>query len=238
MFRADRRPAATTAEAASGPPADAPAATGALRAGLVLAVVVALWATTAWHPFEPMLVAVLGAVAVTLPRFGVLGLSQALKGVDWSVILLLAAAAHLSEAAAANDLVAAGTADLGALLRQEHGIADGWLIAAMTAVAMLAHLAISSRSARALLLLPVALTVASAAALDPVVVVLAVTAGTGFCVLTPVGSKALIIFAGGDGRDFDKQALLRAGLVLLPIQLAITLGFAAWVWPAFGTTGG
>jgi len=232
MFRHDRRPPLTVAAAeTTARPAGAPGDGAARRTALILVVVVGLWSTGSFHPFDPMLVAVFGAVLVTLPRVGVLGLAEGLKGVDWSVVLLLAAAAQLSGVAADNALVGDATRRLAEAIRALDGAAGTAILAGMTLVAMLAHLAVGSRSARALLLMPATLAVAGAAGMEPTIAVLAVTAGTGFCILTPVGSKALIVFAGGDGRDLDKRELARAGLVLLPVQLVLTLAFALWVWP-------
>jgi len=244
MYRSDRRPplcptaeptaaAPTTDDDGAAPTTDDDGA--AVRTALVLVTVVALWCGAAWHPIEPMLVALLGAVLVTLPHVGALSLPQALKGVDWAVVVLLAAAAQLSETAAANPLVASATASLADAVAASEATGP-IVLAALTVIAMAAHLLVGSRSARSLLLLPATLAVATAAELDPVIAVLAVTAGAGFCVLTPVGSKALVIFAGG-GRDFDRRALVRAGLVLAPMQLAATLAFALWIWPALAPGG-
>ncbi len=230
LLRSDRTDLRDAPSDATAPEAADVDRAAAWRAGLLVVAVVVLWATASWHGIEPMLVAVLGAVLVTLPRLGVLSLSQALKGVDWSLILLLATAAHIGAAVRDNAVVAEGVARAAAMVGAVQGHFVGFaVLAAMTLIAMLAHLAVSSRSARAALLLPSCIVVATAAGLDPVIAVLAVTAGAGFCILTPVGSKALLIFAGGN-TALLRHDLVRVGLVLLPLQLCLTLLCALALW--------
>jgi di/tricarboxylate transporter len=193
---------------------------------------VALWSTAAWHPVEPMLVAVLAAVLVTLPNVGVLTLQDGLKSVDWTLIVLLAGATYISDVLAQNPLVADAVTTLETVIGGVDGAWAGPLVVAVLALtAMLSHVAVTSRSARAALLLPPALAIGGAAGVDPTVIALTIASATGFCILTPVGSKALVIFAGSDRQAFSRAALGRAGLLLLPVQFALTLLFALVVWP-------
>jgi di/tricarboxylate transporter len=75
------------------------------------------------------------------------------------------------------------------------------------------------------------LAIGTAAGLDATVVALAVAAATGFCILTPVGSKALMIFAGSKPDGLAPRTLLRTGGILLPFYFALTFAFAWLVWP-------
>jgi di/tricarboxylate transporter len=203
-----------------------------LRVAGVLTLVVALWSTAAWHPVDPMLVAVLAAVLVTLPNVGVLTLQEGLKSVDWPLVVLLAGATYISDALARNPLVAEAVSALETVIGGVDGAWTGPLVlAALALTAMLSHVAITSRSARAALLLPPALAIGGAAGVDPAVMALTIASATGFCILTPVGSKALVIFAGSDRQAFSRAALARTGLLLLPVQFALTLLFALLVWP-------
>ncbi len=211
---------------------DAPSGEGRLRVAGVLVLVLLLWSTTAWHPVEPMLVAVVAAVLVTVPGFGVMTLQDGLKSVDWSLIILLTAATYISDVMAQNPLVAAGVAQAAALAGREGPMTAPLIVAALTLTAMLSHLAVTSRSARAALLLPPGLAIGSAAGIDPIIIALTIASATGFCILTPVGSKALMIFAGSSPEDFSRKALVRTGLLLLPVHFVLTLVFALLVWPS------
>lgn len=228
---ADAAPAEPPDVEAAAPGVTAPAA-ARLRVAGVLVLVVALWSTAAWHPVEPMLVAVLAAVLVTLPNVGVLTLQDGLKSVDWTLIVLLAGATYISDVLAQNPLVADAVTTLETVIGGVDGAWAGPLVVAVLALtAMLSHVAVTSRSARAALLLPPALAIGGAAGVDPTVIALTIASATGFCILTPVGSKALVIFAGSDRQAFSRAALGRAGLLLLPVQFALTLLFALVVWP-------
>lgn len=218
-----------------GEPASVAAAPGGAqwRVAAVLLLVVGLWSTTAWHPLDPMLIAVIAAVLVTLPDVGALSLKDGLASVDWSLIVLLTAATTIGDGFANNPLVGDGVAHLTRLIAAVDGpLTAPLVLAALTLTAMLSHLAITSRSARAALLLPAGFALGSAAGIDLTIIALTIASATGFCILTPVGSKAIVIFAGSSPEDVSRRALVRAGLTLLPVQFALTLLAALVFWPA------
>ena len=66
--------------------------------GLVTLVLAALWMTETWHGIDNALVALMGALAVSLPPFGPLKFKDAAKAVEWEMILFVAASLALSEA--------------------------------------------------------------------------------------------------------------------------------------------
>lgn len=231
LLRADRRPVEPVAAATT--TAQQPSDPARRRVGLVLAGVVVLWCTTGWHPLEPTLVALVGALLVTMPGFGALSLPDALKSLDWPLILLLAASAQIGDVIGASPLVASGVGQAADFVLGLGALPLPVILGALALAAMLAHLVIASRSARAAMMLPAMLAVALPLGVDPVVAALTVTAGTGFCILTPVGSKALLIFTGsGSAAAISRDDLQDVALRLLPLQLGLTVLFAAVIWPA------
>ena len=232
LLRADRRPpepAMPVAPAATEAPAGP---TARRRVALVALAVVALWCTTGWHPLPPTLVALAGAMLVTLPGVGALTLPDALKSIDWPLLVLLAASAQIGDVIGASPLVAAGVGNVVTGVAAMGGLPLPLVVAMLALTAMLSHLVVASRSARAAMLLPATLAVSLALGVDPVVAALTVTAGTGFCILTPVGSKALLVFTGcGTAATIARDDLQAVALRLLPLQLALTVAFATLVWP-------
>lgn len=197
---------------------------------------IAGWATTAWHGLDPALVALAGALAATLRPLTGVSMKDALKGVEWSLILFLAATLTLGEAllttGAAEWVAAQAVARLPAAVRAE----PGWLVAAVAAVAMLSHLVITSRSARAAVLiptlaLPLAVTPSQAATL-----ILVATMASGFCQTLTVSAKPVAIYAraAGDAPLYTDRDLLRLSLVLMPVFALLLVGCVRWLWPLLG----
>jgi solute carrier family 13 (sodium-dependent dicarboxylate transporter), member 2/3/5 len=115
------------------------------------------------------------------------------------------------------------------------------LLAVLALVALLSHLLIVSRTARAVVLLPMLALPLAATGLNPVALILLIVAGSGFCQTFAISAKPVALFARSETvaervvtrRRFDR-ALLKLALALLPVMLALLLAFAVWIWPALG----
>ncbi|NJO81575.1 MAG: SLC13 family permease [Blastochloris sp.] len=114
----------------------------------VTAALVLLWATESLHGIDNALVAIFGALAVTVPTFGVLKFKDAAKGVEWEMIIFVAATLSLSEALVASGagkwlvdtlLINSGIAGLGSSMLVLLGV---------ILITVTSHLYITSRSAR------------------------------------------------------------------------------------------
>lgn len=203
----------------------------------VLAIVLATvagWMTTAWHGHDVATIALLGALAVTASPLTGLSLKQTLKDVEWNLLMFLAATLLLGET-----LVSSGAASL--LIGARLDAVLGWDAEARVAVvvfacvvALLSHLLIVSRTARATVLIPTLALPLAGAGLDPAALVFLVTMASGFCQTLAVSAKPVTLFAQLDAAYFTDRDLLRLALLLLPMMLAALLAFALYVWPAFG----
>jgi anion transporter len=200
---------------------------------IVLATV-AGWMTAPWHGQDVATVALVGALAVTASPLTGLSFKQALKDVEWNLLLFLAATLLLGET-----LVASGAADaligarLDAMLSWDTG-ARLVVVAIACAVALLSHLLIVSRTARATVLIPTLALPLAGAGLDPAALVFLVTMASGFCQTLAVSAKPVTLFARLDAAYFTDRDLLRLALLLLPMMLVALLLFASYVWPALG----
>ena len=70
----------------------------------VLGLVLIGWLTAPWHGINETLIAILGALMITAPRFGAIGLKEALGQVDWNLLVFLAATISLAQTMVRTDL--------------------------------------------------------------------------------------------------------------------------------------
>lgn len=203
---------------------------------VITAVLVFLWMTEPLHGISNALVAMLGALAVTAPTYGPIKFKEAAKGVEWEMILFVAATLALSEALVQSGAgawlvdqmlvhsgVGATTSDLAAL-------------AAVTLVSLTSHLYITSRSARGAVIAPITVLLAFTLGLDPLTVAFVTAAGIGYCITLVVSAKPLTMFQQMNGPDaapaFQPADLLKLSGVLAPLHVGLIVVFGLFYWPA------
>ncbi|KAM9863040.1 SLC13 family permease [Leucobacter sp. BZR 635] len=205
------------------------------RALLLLGTVVALWCTEPVHGLSPAVVALLGAIAATLPGVGIIGLGPAVKRVPWQLLLFLAATLALGSA-----LTDTGAATwLGeTLLTPVRGLGQGAGLAFLllvVALSLAAHLVIQSRSARSAALIPVIIAIAPGLGVDPAAAAFASTAAAGFCHTLPSSAKPVAMFSDEEsGGGIDPVDLLRLSTWLAPLMFLLIVSCSLWLWPALG----
>lgn len=197
-----------------------------IRAGWLLLVVAALWATEAWHGFPPAFVALGGALLITSPRLGTVRLNAALAEVPWSLLLFMAATTALGAA-----LVDSGLSDQLAAMVPPDGTT---LVVAVIVVSAAAHLVVQSRSARSSVLIPLVIPAAVGAGMNPAALAFASTAAAGFCHTLPSSAKPVALFADVAGPTYGRRDLLRLSAVLGPVLVLLVLLFSTVVWPLLG----
>ena len=214
-------------------------ASGAMtrREGAMLGVIgaaILLWATDAVHGAGLATVGLGAALALTLVSGGTLAPRSLAGAVDWKLLLFLGATMLLGQALVTTG---AGTWIAQSLLGHlpQGLLATPWAVAGLVAiVALVSHIFILSRSARAAILIPVLAFPLAEHGYSAAAVALVVAAGTGFCQTTRVSAKPLMIF-GGVGRPiFSSGDLMRLSLLLLPLMWIVLFVFAVIVWPALG----
>ncbi|CAM5400474.1 SLC13 family permease OS=Streptomyces tendae OX=1932 GN=GUR47_11750 PE=4 SV=1 [Streptomyces tendae] len=199
------------------------------RCALLLATVVALWCSEPLHQVSPAVVALIGAVVASSPALGTVRLKDALKTVPWSLLLFMAATmamgVALADSGAAKWLVSGLPAD----------VAPGVFLGVVVAVSTAAHLVLQSRSARSSVLVPLVISAAVGAGVNPVAAALASTAAAGFCHTLPASAKPVTLFSDVPGvPTYTPRDLLRLSAVLAPLTALLVLFFAAAVWPLLG----
>ena len=200
-----------------------------VRAAVLLGCVVLLWSTEPVHGLSPALVALVGALVITSPRVGTVGINAALAGIPWSLLLFMAATSGLGTALTESGAAAWVVAELLGRSRPEH------VLLGIVVLSVAAHLLVQSRSARSSVLIPVVVPAAAAAGLNPVAVAFASTAAAGFCHTLTSSAKPVAMFAGIEqAPTFAPRDLLKLSALLGPALGALVLLFARYVWPVLG----
>jgi anion transporter len=202
----------------------------------ITAVLVVLWMTEPLHGISNALVAMLGALAVTAPVHGSIKFKDAAKGVEWEMILFVAATLALSEA-----LVQSGAgAWLVDQLLVQSGVAaaasDLAALAVVTLITLTSHLYITSRSARGAVIAPITVLLAFTLGLDPLTLAFVTAAGIGYCITLVVSAKPLTMFQQLNGADaapaFQPSDLIKLSGVLAPLHAGLIVLFGMFYWPA------
>ncbi len=201
---------------------------------IMVTALVTLWATESLHGMNSTLVAVVGALAVTAPRFGVISFAAAIKKVEWNLLIFMAATLALGEL-----LVESGgakwLAENAFAMLQGGAASSAWpVISVVALVSLLSHLLITSRTARSSVLVPIVVLLAVSLGYDPAGLAFLSTVAAGFCLTLMVSAKPVTMFSQLDIPTYTQQDLLRLSAILLPIHFGLLVVFAFLVWPLLG----
>jgi di/tricarboxylate transporter len=205
---------------------------GALM-GLVLATVV-LWMTTALHGFSVALVTIGAALVATRPGFSALSLKKAIKAVEWDLLLFMAATLLIGEALLATNAEEWVGRRLVMLIGGSGLASTAFIVLAVIAISLAAHLVITSRTARVTVLIPTLVIPLSGLGVDPTALMLICVMGTGFCQTLPASAKPVALYADLERETYSGADLLKLSLWLAPVMAAALVLFAFVIWPAFG----
>lgn len=200
-------------------------------AGLVLALL-ALWLSEPLHGLDMTIVAVAGAVALLTRPFTATRSKEIFRAVDVELILYMAATMLMAQAMIDNGadrwLAGKALATLPAAV-----VANGTaMVIALSVIAVTAHLFITSRSARAAVLIPAIALPVAGLGYDATLMILITVMGTGFCQTMMASAKPVAIFGLREEAGFSQGDLFRLAIWLAPAKTLLLAGFALLVWPA------
>ena len=163
-----------------------------------------------------------------------------MKKVEWNLVLFLAATLVMGEALVQSG-AARWIADTALRVVPLAELEPMSVILLAAVIALVSHLLIPSRTARALVLLPTVALPMAANGLNPALLVMVCVMGSGFCQTLVISAKPVALFAraelpaelGHADHPIDGQ-LLKLSLALLPVMLVLLGGFAWEVWPLLG----
>ena len=187
---------------------------------VVLALTAILWLTDAWHHLSPAIPALMAAIVLLAPRIGALSWKQFEAKLSWGLILTVGASMSL-----ARSMIETGAASwLGSLFVTQLtalAVAPPVVIVLIVVAVALVHLAITNLAACMALLIPIAVTIAEAAHLNPLVCGLVVTIAVDAIILYPVQTAAnLLAYEAGYFHTADVRRL-GLGMLLLTIVVAL-----------------
>ncbi len=190
---------------------------------IVTAILILCWMTEQWHGIDAGKIAMTGAIALCLPQFGILNFKQALKEVEWSLIIFMAATIQLSQGLAESGAVKYLTDSLAVATTSLNGI---YSLVAILTIALLSHLVIHSRTARAAVMMPILIPMGIAAGFSGLLTAFFVNAAMGYCLTLPVCAKPVAMFSTAGEEGYTTKDLLKLSMWLLPLHLVLLL--LAW----------
>lgn len=202
--------------------------------GALVVLVVIGWCTQPLHGVDAALVTLCGAIALTLKPFAPLSMKQAVKSVEWQLILFLAATTLMGQALIETQAASGLLQPLLAALPPGALLHPATVAALVAAVALLSHLLITSRSARATVLIPLLAPPLAALGYDFGAVAMLIVMGTGFCQSLPVSAKPVALYADLEHETYRPSDLIRLSLLLLPMMGVLLLLVSLWIWPLLG----
>jgi anion transporter len=198
----------------------------------VTVLMLILWLTESWHGLEIATVTMIGAMFLTMPKYGVIQWKNSVKAVSWNLIIFVAATLVLG-----RSLIESGASqwifDRLFHWSDVHSAQSSFIIFLVLAILSLtSHLYMTSHTARAAALVPPLLYLASSLNLNPVAVLFFSTLGMDYCLTFPVSSKALLVYQELEEGSFRPKDLLRLGSVLIVFHLVLMVlfYFTWWRW--------
>ncbi|WP_299831224.1 SLC13 family permease [uncultured Roseobacter sp.] len=201
------------------------------RLAAVLVMLLGLWTTAGLHNVSIVLIALAGALVLLSRPFTDRKTKEIFRDVDMELILYLTATIVIADAiivTGADRWLADGMLSvLPETLARNRAVAIGF----MTLTAVLSHLVITSRSARAAVLIPAVALPIAAFGHDPTLIVMVAVLGTGFCQTMMASAKPVAIYGGLEQPTFDQRDLFRLAVPLMPAVAMPLVFVAVTLWP-------
>ncbi|MFF1572397.1 SLC13 family permease [Leifsonia sp. NPDC058292] len=192
------------------------------RAWTALGILVAMVVLLATGVFPPAITGLLAAAAMVLTR--VVSVERAHRSISWTTLLLVAGMIPLSTA-----ITQTGTAAsiAGGLIGLVGGAGPTAVLAALCVVAAVFGQLISN-TATALIIAPIAVSVAATMHVSPLPFLMAMAVVCAAAFLTPVATPANFMVMGPSGLRFTDY--WRLGLPLLLLFLIVAVGLVPVIW--------
>ncbi len=202
---------------------------------VIVLLTVILWLTQSFHGLEIATVSIFGAMLLTMPNFGVIKWKDGINSVSWNLIIFVGAALVLG-----RSLISSGAAEwiighIFALTDITTTKSHLVIFLLLTIISLTSHFYITSHTARAAVLVPPLLYLATSLSLSPIAVLFLSTLGMDYCLTFPVSSKALLIYQemGGEA-TYKPSDLLRLSAVLIVVHFALMILFYYTYWNWIG----
>lgn len=199
---------------------------------ILLTALIAFWMTESLHGYDIAFVAMVGAILVMAPNYGMISWKQGMKSVSWNLIVFVAAAAALGKILVDTGVVEWLEGGMVSFLQSFTHAPEWQIVFVILFVSVTSHLYITSHTTRAIVLIPAFLLFSEAIGINPSAVVFLSLIGMNYCVTFPVSSKALLLFYEDEGLSYDASSLIKLSAVLMPLYIAVMMlfYFTYWQW--------
>lgn len=199
---------------------------------ILLSALIVFWMTESLHGYDIAFVAMVGALLVMAPTYGVINWKQGMTSVSWNLIVFVAAAAALGKILVETGVVEWLEGGMVNFLQSFANAPEWQIVFVILFVSVTSHLYITSHTTRAIVFIPAFLLFSEAIGVNPSAVVFLSLIGMNYCVTFPVSSKALLLFYEDEGISYDAGSLVKLSVVLMPLYIAVMMGFyfTYWQW--------
>ena len=202
-----------------------------VKAGLVAAGVAVLWFTDFAHGLSPAVPALIALVVMLMPGIGLLSWREFEQNLGWSNFFIIATSLSLS-----NALVESGAAEWFAntLVSGVGRLGDSpWLLLlAMAGAASAVRFGMPNIAGYLAFIIPVAMSTGASLGLNPVVCGLAVVIVGDSVVYYPAAAAGSVFIY--QRADLSAPEVLRTGLIMTLVAVAVLMAFAVPYWSAVG----
>ena len=202
-----------------------------VKAGLITLGVALLWFTDFAHGLSPAVPALIAMVVMLLPGIGNLSWRHLEQNLGWSNFFIIATSLSLSGA-----LVNSGAAEWFAstLVSAAGGIADSplLLLLAMAVAAAVVRFVMPNIAGYLAFIIPVAMSTGESLGLNPMLCGLAVVIVGDSVVFYPAAAAGSVFIY--QRADITSPEVLRAGVIMTLVAIAVLLAFALPWWNVIG----
>ena len=166
------------------------------------------------------------AAAAALVLTNLVRIREAYESIDWSIIVLLAAMIPVGEAMQTTD----ATVLIGGAVVGFNETLPVWGVLAVLLAVTMALTAVVNNAATAVVMAPIAASVATALSVNADPFLMAVAIGATSAFLTPIGHQSNTLVLGPGGYKFGD--FWRMGLPLQALIIAVAVPLLLWWFPA------
>lgn len=190
------------------------------------------WMTESVHGFDLAFIAVIGAILVMMPNYGIISWKQGMKSVSWNLIVFVAAATALGKVLVDSGVVKWIEKEMLNVLHMFIGAPEWFIVFILLLVTVSSHLYITSHTTRAIVFIPSLLVFSETIGVNPSTVVFLSLIGMNYCVTVPVSSKALLLFYEEGEVSYDASNLIKISAILMPLYILVMMlfYFSYWQW--------
>lgn len=204
-----------------------PLSRGEALVALLFSVSLLLWITEGRHGLNAGLISLALSLVLFLPRIGVLRIGRFTGKIPWGSIALFAASMFLARAVAHWQALDPVAMEIAQLLRLE-SLPPLLFVSVSVVVFMLLHVAFTSTTVYATVMVPLSISLATFAGVEPQFLAMPVAVLTPIALILPVNTIPNIVFYSAG--YFTQRQMIAYGIIasLICASIVLILGMPYW----------